>query len=239
MPTTTRACSTAPDRRGREKFLRPATVTRAPTLVLRATLLVSLFSVPSAARPMMECKDGTTHEGSFEEMAALMARQSTVDCQITSAALSRSQVRRRSEDVRDEMRLFGSCGSRDQPPTQRTRPTTCGHKLRQKPTPAAHESDDPSSRSLEGRACGDSPRHQQKRPRQAVWNEMCSSHGAPGASQPKARATVVGRARSDSLAEDSTACWVPMRSSLSASGASKLGAAQASAARLSPSPLSA
>jgi hypothetical protein len=86
-----------------------------------------------------------------------MARQSTVDCQITSAALSRSQVRRRSEDVRDEMRLFGSCGSRDQPPTQRTRPTTCGHKLHQKPTPAAHESDDPSSRSLEGRACGDSP----------------------------------------------------------------------------------
>jgi hypothetical protein len=87
---------------------------------------------------------------------------------------STSWTRRRSADIQDEMRMFGSCGSREYPPSRRE---TGGNS--QVRNPASQEFIDQS------------------------------------------RVTVVGRARADSLAEDPTACWVPVRPSLSAPGASE------------------
>jgi len=97
------------------------------------------------------------------------------------------QDRRRDEDVRDEMRLFGSCGTRDHPPTHRT--SARGNQIRPQTRRASQESDDDS------------------------------------------RASVVGRARADSLAEEPSACWLAIRLSSSATrapGASEPGAARAS-----------
>jgi len=73
-----------------------------------------------------------------------------------------------------------------------------------KTTPAAHESNDPSSGSLEGRACAGSLPEETS----PSCLEMGSSSVAPGASQPEARATVKGRARADSLAEEPAACML-------------------------------
>jgi hypothetical protein len=97
-----------------------------------------------------------------------------------------SQERRRDEDVRDEMRFFGSCGSRDHPPTQRT--LNRGKQVRHSTTLGAQESE---------------------------------------------RASVVGRARADSLAEEPSACWLAIRPSSSAPGASEPGGARDSGVGLS------
>jgi hypothetical protein len=99
-----------------------------------------------------------------------------------------SQERGRDEDVRDEMRFFGSCGSRDHPPTHRI--SARGKQIHHQTTLGSQEPDD----------------------------------------QP--RASLVGRARAPSLAEESTACWLPMRPSSSAPGASEPGPAQESAVSL-------
>jgi len=94
-----------------------------------------------------------------------------------------SRERNVSEDVLDERRLFGACGSRDAPPTHRV---------------SRQSSDDPSSCRSSGRLSNAS---------------SCRSSGR-----------AVGRARGESLAEDSLACWLPVRPSSSAPGSLNQGA---------------
>jgi hypothetical protein len=93
-----------------------------------------------------------------------------------------SQARRRSGDARDEMLLFGSCGSREQPPSHRA-----SGRVKE-----IHQQTNTASQFSEGHS----------------------------------RASVVGRVRADSLADEPEACWVPMSSS-SAPGAPEAGAARA------------
>jgi hypothetical protein len=87
---------------------------------------------------------------------------------------TQSRERRRSQEVRDEMRLFNTRGSREQPPTCRA----SGHvrQMGKKTDSASQESDE----RLSG---------------------------------------IVGRARSDSLADDSSASFLAVRSVASDPGA--------------------
>jgi len=156
-----------------------------------------------------------------------------------------SKERRRSEDAGDEMRMFNSRGDADQPPTQRRGSRNASARGTPKTASAADtESDILSSRSLEcsdrslessdrsfeGPVCAGSPAEESS----ASCPEMSSSSSAPGASEPGGRASVFGRARAASLAEEADAVWVAIRSSFSGAsepeepGASEPGAAQAS-----------
>jgi len=128
-------------------------------------------------------------------------------------------VRRRSEDTVDEMREFGSRGSREHPPTRRR--SSLLTRVQQKVKPRTHEPHDPSGGGLEGRVCGGSAADD-------TSASCLESSLALDSSQPERRASVVGRARADSLADDPAPCWVAKRSSSSAPGASTPEAARES-----------
>jgi len=134
--------------------------------------------------------------------------------------------RRRSADadVREEKLLSGSCGSREHPPPSRRAPGRA-KEIREQTNKASQDSDDPSRAHVVGRARADSLAEDPS----ACWVPMASHSGgldsslsALAASDPgtartdrtaRSRASLVGRARADSLAEDPSACWVAMRSS--------------------------
>jgi hypothetical protein len=88
MAPTTPACRAPPGRRcaapGRRRGgrnIRAARAPRWPRLALRVTLIHGFFPLLSAgvgAQHTMACKDGTTHEGSYEQMADIVARMTSV-----------------------------------------------------------------------------------------------------------------------------------------------------------------
>jgi len=147
------------------------------------------------------------------------------------------RARRRSADAdaREEMRLSCSSGSREPPPSHRA--SGRAKEIRPQTNTFSQDADDSLRASVVGRARADSLAEEPS----VCWAVMRSSSGhlgssmsalgdfAPGAAPADrpldrvdhSRASVVGRARADSLAEDPSACWVAV------SRASKPGAAQA------------
>jgi hypothetical protein len=77
-------CCASPDRRGGGdgKNFRASNASRTPLHVLRTALLVGLFPVLPAgavvAQRTMVCTDGTTHEGSFDDMVSIMASRASL-----------------------------------------------------------------------------------------------------------------------------------------------------------------
>jgi hypothetical protein len=88
-----------------------------------------------------------------------------------------SKTRRRSEDARDEMRMFDSQAPREPPPSYRGASGRVTH-VREQTGTASQEPDHPSCDILEGRARGGSLAEEPS----VCWLPMWSS-SAPGASE--------------------------------------------------------